>query len=145
MKFLLLSSVSNQVFDNLPVHQRFSTEEIHFQIASASGIGDQKVKCFLSDFIRHQRTSSVILPLLGKTIATRQITVMGNMQTECFHNRLALFDFVYVIFINIFRKKLSCFCQLRYRFQNLLYFFRIRFFSGRFELRKHHLKPLRFL
>ena len=36
MKFLLLSSVSNQVFDNLPVHQRLTTEEVNLKVSSCS-------------------------------------------------------------------------------------------------------------
>ena len=51
MKLLLFSSVCNQIFDHLPVHQRLSAEEIHFQIASVSGIGDQEIQRFLSYLI----------------------------------------------------------------------------------------------
>ena len=34
MKFLLFSSVGNQVLDHLPVHQRLTAKEINFQVSS---------------------------------------------------------------------------------------------------------------
>ena len=51
MYLLLLSSVSYQIFYHLPVHQRLPAEEIYFQIATASGVFDQEIQCFLSDLI----------------------------------------------------------------------------------------------
>ena len=113
MKLLLLSSVCNQVFDNLPVHQRFATEEIHFQIVSASGIGDQEIQCLLTYLVAHKSTTSMILALFCKAVTTGQITIMGNVQTQCLNYRLlCLHNIVDIIFINILCIEFSGFDQL---------------------------------
>ena len=88
MKLFLLSAVFYQVFYNLPVHQRLAAKEIHFQVSSGTGIGDQEIKSFLSDFIGHQGSSAMIFSLFGKTIAAGQIAVMRNVQAQCFYNGL---------------------------------------------------------
>ena len=113
MKLLLLSSVCNQVFDNLPVHQRLATEEIHFQIVSASGIGNQEIQCLLTYLVAHKSTTSMILAFFCKAVTTGQITIMGNVQTQCLNYRLlCLHNIVDIIFINILCIEFSGFDQL---------------------------------
>ena len=113
MKLFLLSSVCNQVFDYLPVHQRFPSKEIHLQILSGTGICNQKIQCFLSNFEGHQCTSSVILSFFSKTISTGQITVMCNVQAQCFNYGLSILcKFLYYIFVCISGEKHSLFFKL---------------------------------
>ena len=112
MYLFLLSSVSYQVFDNLPVHQRLSSEEIHFQVLSGSGIGDQEIKSFLSYFKGHQCSSSVILSFFGKTVSTGQITIMGNVQAQCLYYCLSILcKFINNVFVYISGKQHTLFFQ----------------------------------
>ena len=110
MKLLLLSSIFHKILYNLPVHKRLATKEIHFQILSGTGIGDQEIQCLLSNFKGHQRTSSMILSFFRKTVSACQITVMGNMKAESLYNSLTVLGkFVNDILINILCKKHSLF------------------------------------
>ena len=112
MEFLLLSSVCHQVFDNLPVHQRLSSEEIHFQVLSGSGIGDQEIKSFLTHFKRHQCSSSMIFSLFGKTVSTGQITIMGNVQAQSLYYCLSILcKFINNVFVYISGKQHTLFFQ----------------------------------
>ena len=114
VQLLLLSSVCHQIFDHLPVHQRLTTKEIHFQIASASRIGNQKIQSLFSHFITHERSSSMIFSFFRKAVFACQITIMGDMKTKCFHNRLSLLYFSYIGFIGILNEKPSFFSKLNY-------------------------------
>ena len=77
---LLGAGVGHQVFHHLPVHQRLTAKEIHFQIAAASGIGNQKIQCLLTYFKGHQSSSSMIFALFCKTIFACKVTIMGNVK-----------------------------------------------------------------
>ena len=105
MDFFLLSSVCHQIFDHLPVHQRLAAKEIHFQVSSAAGIGNQKIQCLFSNFEGHQCTSSMVFPFFCKAVSAGQVTVMGNMQTECLHYRRSVFKMLDGVLINIFCKQ----------------------------------------
>ena len=127
MYLFLLSSVSYQVFDNLPVHQRFPSEKVYFQISPASGVGNQKIQCFLSYFVGHQCTSSMIFSFFRKAVLTGQITVVGNMQAQCFDYSWPFFKMLYRIFINVLGKQHSLIRQLLNFFKSCLQvFFGIR-------------------
>ena len=86
MYFFLGTSIGHKVFDYLPVHKRFPAEEIHFQILSVAGIGDQEIQRLFSHFISHHGSASMILPFFRETIAAGQVTVMGNVQAEGLHH-----------------------------------------------------------
>ena len=138
MYLFLLSSVSYQVFDNLPVHQRFPSEEVYFQISSASGISDQEIQCFLSYFVGHQCTSSMVFSLFRKAVLTGQVTVMRDMQTQRFDYRWPLFKMLDRIFINVLGKQHSLIGQLLNLFESRLQVFfgiRSRQFFCHFSLR----------
>lgn len=111
MYLFLLTSVCHQVFDNLPVHQRLSSKEVYFQISSVSRVCDQEIQRFLSNFIGHQRSSSMIFSFFCKTIFAGKITVMCDVHTERLYHCLSLLHFPDILFINIFCKQLTCFCQ----------------------------------
>ena len=110
---LLLTSVSNQILYYLPVHKRLSTEEIHFQISSVTGVRNEEIQCFLSYLIAHEGTASMVLALLCKAVATGQVAVMGNVQTQRLHDRLlGSYNIVNIVFINILCIQLSFLDQL---------------------------------
>ena len=111
MQLLLLSAIFYQIFDNLPVHQRLSTEEIYFQITSASGVFDQKIQCFLSNLITHQFSVTMIFAFFCKAIATGKVAVMCNMKAKCLYNCRTFLKVHNVIFIFVFCKQLSVFYQ----------------------------------
>ena len=90
MQLFLLSSIFYQIFDNLPVHQRFATKEIHFQIAAASGVCDQEIQCFLSNLITHQLSVPMIFAFFCKAVATGKVTIVGDVQTERFYHCLTV-------------------------------------------------------
>ena len=117
MDLLLLSSVCNQVFYYLPVHQRLPAKEIHFQISSASGICDQEIQCFFADFVAHQGTTAMILTFFCKAVTTGEVTVVSNVQAECLHNSRTVFKCVDCIFIDIFGKQCPGFFQFMTFFQ----------------------------
>ena len=79
--FFLGTSICHQILYHLPVHKRLSAKKVYFQVLSGTGIGNKEIQSFLSYFIRHQCSSSMIFPFFGKTIPTCQITVMCNMKT----------------------------------------------------------------
>ena len=104
MYLLLLSSVSYQIFYHLPVHQRLPAEEIYFQITAVARILDQEVQRFLTDFIAHKCSSSMIFPFFCKTVFASKVTVVCNMQAQCLYNCLSLLYFFDHAFICIFYK-----------------------------------------
>ncbi len=106
-------AVSYQLLYHLPVHKRLPTEEIHLQIHPAAGIFHKEVKCLLSHFQTHQSPPAVVFSLPRKTVFTGQIAVVGDMQAERFHNRLPVFKSVYVILVDVLRKKLPLLFQIQ--------------------------------
>ena len=78
MDLLLLSSVCNQVFYYLPVHQRLPAKEIHFQISSASGICDQEIQCFCR-LRSSSGATAMILTFFCKAVTTGEVTVVRAM------------------------------------------------------------------
>ena len=56
----------------------------------------------------------MILALFRKAVATGKVAVMGNVQTERFYYGLTFLEIHDVIFVFIFGKQLSVFCQLFY-------------------------------
>ena len=123
MKLLLLPSISDKIFYNLPVHKRFATEEINFKISSLTGIGNQKIKRLFPNFIWHQCPASMILAFLCETISACQIAVMCDMKTKRFNNCFSFLYFIDIIFVNIFCEKSSFFCKRYNSFQDILYIF----------------------
>ena len=104
MDLLLFSSVSHQIFYNLPIHQRFPSEEVNFQVATVSGICDQEIQCLLTHFKAHKCTSSVVLSLFCEAIFTGKVTVMCNVQAQCFYDRFPLLHLFNHAFVCIFYK-----------------------------------------
>ncbi len=97
VQLFLFSSICNQVFDNLPVHQRLSSEEIHFQISSVPEFAIRKSSAFFPT----QKTSALFfhdIRLLRKAISTGQIAVMCNMQAQCLYYGLSIFVNSSIIF-----------------------------------------------
>ena len=70
MDLFLFPSVCNQIFDNLPVHQRLSAEEIDLQVVTVAGIGDQEIKRLPANLKTHQRTAAMVLSLFCETVLT---------------------------------------------------------------------------
>ena len=107
MKLLLLPPVSYQVFYHLPVHQRLPAEEIHLQVPTVPGVGDQEIQRLFPHFKAHQRPSSMVLSFFRETVAAGQVAVVGNVETESLHHRLALFDLIDQALICILCEQLS--------------------------------------
>ena len=131
MQLLLLSAVFYQIFDNLPVHQRLATEEIYFQIATASGVFDQEIQCFLSDLITHQFSVTMIFAFFCKAVATGKVAVVCNVQAKCLYNCRTFLKVHNVIFVFVFCKQLSVFCQGS-DFLTGFFHFCLAVFSGQF-------------
>ena len=115
VRLLQRPAVSDQVFYHLPVHKRLPAEEIHLQIHPAAGVRHEEIQRFLSHFQTHQRPSAVVFALPRKAVFTCQIAVVGNVQAERLHYRLPVFEGIYVVLVDILRKKLS----LRFQIQDL--------------------------
>ena len=105
MFLLLLPAVLHQVFHNLPVHQRFASKKIHFQISPISGIRNQEIKRLFPHLKTHKRPSAVIFSLFRKAIAACQVAVMGNMQAKRFHHCRTVRKIFDSILIDILRKQ----------------------------------------
>ena len=119
MDLLLLPAIGYQVFHDLPVHQRLAAEEIHFQVPALPGIRDQEIQRFLSHFIGHQRPAPVVFAFFREAVFTRQVAVVGDVETERLHHRLPLLHFVNIVFIYVPREQTSLLCQRGDRFQDV--------------------------
>ena len=122
------SSVGNEFFYHIKVHERLSPKEIHFEVAAASGIFHQKVQCLFSNFITHQRTVSMILALAGKTITAGEGAGMRDVKAQRFYHGLAFFEVNDTVFVRIFGKQRAVFPHF---FQILIQFFHFLFFYFR--------------
>ena len=118
-RFLKAPAVCHQVFHDLPVHKRLAAKEVNLQIDSVSGISHEEIKCLAPDLIAHQSTSAVIFPFLRKTIPACQITVMGDMQTQCLDHRLPVLKVKNVILVNVLREKASLLLKRKDFFHSL--------------------------
>ena len=114
---LQLSSVCNQVLDDLEVHERLSAEEVNFQIPSVAGIGNKEIQRLFADFEGHQGTSAVIFSFFSKAVLTCKITVVRNVQTECLDNRLTFSEIKDCAVVDILGKQLALFLQGPYFFE----------------------------
>ncbi len=99
--FFQTPAICNQILNHLPVHQRFSTKEVHFQIHPVSGVCHKKIECLLSNFKAHQSPSSVVFTLFCKAIAAGKITIMRYMKTKCLHYRFPFFKVDNIVFVNV--------------------------------------------
>jgi hypothetical protein len=106
MRLLQTASVLHKLLYHIPVHQRLSAKEINLQIDSAPGIGYQKIQRLPAGLQAHQGPAAMILALLGKTILTGQIAVMGNVKTKRLDNGLSLFKIYDQILKSILCKQL---------------------------------------
>ena len=103
--FFLTASISYQVFDYLPVHGWLTAKEIHLEISSGTGVGNQKIQSFFAHFKGHQRSAAMVFAFFRKAIATGQITVMGNMQTQGLDHCGSVCKMLNGFFINILGKQ----------------------------------------
>ena len=139
MMFLFQGTpVSHKLLDNLPVHERFTAEEIDLQIRTVTGICHQKIQCFLSDLVAHDRSSAVVFTFFRKAVSAGKVTVMRNMQAKCLDNRFAVFKAVNIIFVNVLCIQLSFLCKQ----QNLIHRLGSLFFRIRKLLRFHEVQNL---
>ena len=122
MGFLQFPSIGYQFFYYIEVHQWLAAKEIYFQVAAVSGIGYEKIQCFFADFQAHEGTVSLVLTLSGKAVTARQVAVVGNMQAQCLHYRLAFLEVDNSFFVHIYGKQGAIFFQF---IQILKYIFHI--------------------
>ena len=101
----MFSSVGYELFYNIPVHQRFTAEEIYLEVSSAAGVCDQEIKRFFADFQGHQCTSSVILALFCEAVTTGKVTVVCNVEAECFYDGRTVGKLINCVFVNVFCKR----------------------------------------
>lgn len=80
MLLLDRARVGNEIFDDFPVHQRFSAEKVHFEIATSPAVFNEKIQSALANFKRHERSLAVILALRCKAIFA--IEIAGGAQRE---------------------------------------------------------------
>ena len=102
--FLFLAScISNNLLHHFKIHQRFTAEEVQFQILPVCGMLQQEINCLFSGFQRHQLSALAEVTRRSKTIFTTQVAVMGNMQTHCLNRRSN--GTIRILFIIIFREE----------------------------------------
>ena len=107
------SSISYQILNHLPVHQRLSAKKVHLKIHPVTGIGNQEIQGLLSHFKAHQRPSAVVFSLFCEAVPACKVAVMGNMQAKSLYHRLPVLKGPDIIFINIIRIQLSCLIKLQ--------------------------------
>ena len=123
MDLFLFPSVCNQIFDNLPVHQRLSAEEIDLQVVTVAGIGDQEIKRLPANLKTHQRTAAMVLSLFCETVLTGKVAVVRDVQAQCFHNGRTCLVVKNRFFIDIFCKEYTGIFQLLAFLQRFFYLF----------------------
>ena len=84
VRLLDATRIGNCFFHHVKVHQRFSAEEIHFQIVARPGLFNQKVDSFFRNFQRHQHSAAAKVSLCRKAIFAAQITIVRNVQAHGF-------------------------------------------------------------
>ena len=119
VNLLLLPGILHQFLAHIPVHQRFTTEEVHLQIVPGTGVGDQEVQRFLTGFQTHQCPLPVILALAGKAVATVEIAGMGHMQAHGLEHGVFIFKIEGHIFINVRGEKFFILLQIFYILQTV--------------------------
>ena len=94
MEFLLLPAIGHQPLAHIPVQQRLTAKEVHFQIPASGTVGNEIIQRLLAHIIGHDLTLAVVLSLAGKAVFARQIAVVGNMQANGLQYPLAAFELV---------------------------------------------------
>ena len=73
------AGVGNKILDDLEVHQRLTAKKVHFQIAAAAGILNQKIQSTLAHFKAHYCPVAVIFTLAGKAVGAVQVAGVSNV------------------------------------------------------------------
>ena len=92
MQFLLFPCVGHHIFDHLPVHQRFTAEEVHLQIPAGTGVGNEEIDGLFTHLQGHEGSVALVLALTGKAVVAGQVTGVGHMKTQGFDDRIALLE-----------------------------------------------------
>ena len=119
MFLFLRSSVFYQLLHHFPVHGGLSSEEVHLQVGPGSGIRDQEIQRFFSDFETHQGSAPVILSFFSEAVAARQVAVVGNMQAERLDHGLPGLEISHEFPVCILCKQLPGVDQLLHVLQDL--------------------------
>ena len=119
MDLFLRPSVFYQLLHHFPVHGGLSSEEIHLQVVPGSGIRDEEIQRFLSDFEAHQGPAAVILALFGKAVPARQVAVVGDVQAQRLDHGLPGLEIPHEFPVGVLREQLSCVDQLLHILQDL--------------------------
>ena len=76
------------MYNNRPVHQRFTAEHIQFQIMALLAAFNSKLNSLFRSFLAHELTAATERTGVGKAITAAQIAVMSYKQAQGFDNRL---------------------------------------------------------
>ena len=74
--------VSDQVLDDLEVHQRLTAKEVNLQIVAVAGIFNQKIQSALADLKGHDRAVTVVLALAGKAVGAIEVAGVGDVEAQ---------------------------------------------------------------
>ena len=74
--------VSDEVFDYLPVHERFAAEEVDLEVPAVAGVLDEEVERPLADVERHDGPLAVVLALAGEAVGAVEVAGVGDVEAE---------------------------------------------------------------
>ena len=97
------SCVSNELLDDVPVHEGLAAEEVNLKVSSRARIFDQKIESLFTDFKAHQRAFALIFALAGKAVGAVQIAGVRNVETERLDDLAVIFIIVCEAFKLILR------------------------------------------
>ena len=83
----LFTAISDCLLYHMPVHQRFSAEEIHFQVLSRTAVRNQEVYGAACHIKAHKHAPLAITALSCKAVFTAKIAVVSDIETKCLDNR----------------------------------------------------------
>ena len=96
--FLLVYIVDGLLYD-MPVHERFTAEEIKLAVFTRTAVCDEEIDSSSGNVEAHQHAPLAIAALPCEAVLAAQIAVVSDIDAECFDDR-TVFDRHFVILIH---------------------------------------------
>ena len=109
--FFHTSCICHELLNNIPVHERFTAEEVHLEVSSRAGICDEEIKSLLTNLKAHERALTLIFTLACEAVFTVEIAGVCHVEAERLNHIAVILIIKCELFILIFGEKLSIFLQ----------------------------------
>ena len=85
--FFPLAHIVHNVLHHGHVHQRFSAEQVQFQVVPLFAAGNGKFDGLPGHFLAHESPMAPEVPGICKAVAAPQVAVVGHMEAQGFQHR----------------------------------------------------------